>query len=185
MTVIHTKRFTLRPVCEADAPVLAVLCNDETLARNTARIPHPYTPDNALAFIRYMQQAQTHGTEFAFAAHGKDGVAGCCGVMRDNDAWEIGYWVAAAARGEGVATEIAGAVTQFAFDTLQTETLAAGYFIDNPASAKVLEKLGFRTTGEVRKIHSLGRGCEVETPRMVLHASEFVRPAGVRIESAR
>lgn len=71
------------------------------------------------------------------------------------------------------------------FDRLNAKIVTAGYFIDNPASARVLQKLGFRETGEIVKTHSLGRGCEVDTPRMVLRAEDFVRPEDVRIEDAR
>jgi RimJ/RimL family protein N-acetyltransferase len=185
MAVIYTKRFALRPITEDDAPVFARLCNDETIARNTARIPHPYTIENAVAFTRYAVSAVAEKHEYHFAVCEDDEIIGRCGVMRDNDDWEIGYWVAAAARGNGVATEIAGATTQFAIEALQAKIVTAGYFFDNPASAKVLEKLGFRATGESREIFSLGRDCTVETPQMTLRATDFLRPEAVRINTAR
>ena len=60
---------------------------------------------------------------------------------------ELGYWVAAGARGRGVATEAAGAATLFAFERLAAETVLAGHFTDNPASGRVLAKLGFELVG--------------------------------------
>ncbi|WP_425409976.1 GNAT family N-acetyltransferase [Hyphococcus sp.] len=185
MTVIQINRYTLRPMMETDAPVLAGLCNDPAIARNTARIPCPYTLEDARRFVRYIAEAGAAGDEFAFAVCADDRIIACCGVAKDGGAWELGYWVAAAARGRGVATQAAGAVTQFAFETLGAETVTAGYFTDNPASARVLDKLGFRATGETVELYSLGRGCAVETRRMALNAADFVRPEGVRIKTAK
>lgn len=184
MTLIHTRRYLLRPIAEDDAPVFAALCNDEAIARNTARIPRPYTLEDARSFTRHMAKAHANGKEFAFAVCKAGEIVACAGVMQDGDAWELGYWVAEAARGSGVATEAAGAVAHYAFDRLNAETVAAGYFIDNPASARVLQKLGFRETGEIVKTQSLGRGCDVDTQRMILRAGDFVGPDGVRIEDA-
>lgn len=184
MTTIHTKRFLLRPIAEADAPVFAKLCNDETIARNTARIPHPYTLEDAVAFTRVISGAFKAGKELAFAVCRNDEIVACCGVSVDHDKFELGYWVAATARGDGVATEAARAVAHFSFEKLGAATIEAGHFTDNPASGRVLEKTGFRYTGERKMQHSLGRGGEDDSLRMRLARKDFARPEDVRIEDA-
>ena len=52
---IETGDLLLRPIALADAPRFAFLVNDETLARNTSRIPFPYTVENAQDFVERFQ----------------------------------------------------------------------------------------------------------------------------------
>lgn len=175
MTLLQTHRFVLRPVDPADAPVFATLCNDDLIARNTARIPHPYALTDAESFTAYAARAFEAGTEHVFAICDAGDIVGCCSVTRiTNELYELGYWVAMAARGCGVATEAARAAAQFAFDALGADEVLAGHFTDNPASGRVLEKLGFTQTG-TRKQFSLGRGGEAECVRMSLNRAAFVK----------
>ena len=178
--IIETNRFTLRAITDADAPVFAVLCNDELLARNTARIPHPYSPDDAKKFVDYASTAFAAGSEYPFAVCEGDDIVACAGVKCDDHAFELGYWVGAEARGCGVATEAAGAVAHFAFERLGAETIVAGHYIDNPASGRVLKKLGFKPTGEAPMLFSLGRGAEAQTARVALARDDFAAPGNIR-----
>jgi ribosomal-protein-alanine N-acetyltransferase len=63
---------------------------------------------------------------------------------------EIGYEVARAWWGRGVATAAAGAVCAFGFDALRLHRIEATVMAGNAASARVLEKLGFRREGRLR-----------------------------------
>jgi len=181
MTLLQTHRFLLRPIEQSDAPVFARLCNDELIARNTARIPHPYTLEDAEIFTKTAAAAFKNGKEHAFAVCEQDTIIACCGVMRiTHILFELGYWVAMPERGRGVATEAARAVSHFAFATLNAETLLAGHFADNPASGCVLEKIGFHHTGDTRLQFSLGRGGEAEVCRMKLDREAFNAPESVK-----
>ena len=169
MSDLTTKRIILRAIVKSDAPAFAQLCNDEELARNTARIPHPYTLDHAKGFVAYAEEARASRTEFTFAVCEHGDIVACCGVRAmDGGTHELGYWVGRDARGRGVATEAARAVVAFAFDTLGAREITAGHFADNPASGRVLEKIGFVKTGETPDLFSLGRGGESKTVRMAL-----------------
>ena len=55
-----------------------------------------------------------------------------------------GSWLGAAHQGSGIGTEMREAVLQFAFDHLKAERADSGAFLDNPASLRVSEKLGYR-----------------------------------------
>lgn len=174
MTVIKTERLLLRPPTRDDAPRFVELCNDIDIARNTARIPHPYTADDAAKFLGRRQQSADE--EHVFAVTRNDEIVACAGAAaKGGGVWEIGYWVGAAWRGDGVATEAAGAVTQFVFEAFGAALATAGWFTDNPASGRVLEKIGFRPTGERVMTHSVGRGGETETARAALRREDFVR----------
>ena len=60
----------------------------------------------------------------------------------------LGYWVGRRFWGHGVATEAAGRLARWALANLDLERLEAGVITDNPASAAVLRRIGFRHTGE-------------------------------------
>jgi RimJ/RimL family protein N-acetyltransferase len=70
---------------------------------------------------------------------------------------ELGYWIARPFWGQGIATEAGRALLDTARESLRLPRLVAGHFTDNPASGRVLEKLGFRPTGVTRGRYSAGR----------------------------
>ena len=174
MATLIIQDLVLRPIERADAARFAELCNDETLARNTSRVPFPYTLEDATNFVKRATSDIDDGKEYRFAVCRKKVIIACTGVMRTGSAeFELGYWVGQEARGQGVATKAASAVSQYAFEALGGAMINAGYFLDNPASGRVLTKLGFIPTGEILKTHSLARDGEVETARLVLTSSAF------------
>ncbi len=181
MTTIKTGRLTLRPIEASDAARFATLCNDIDIARNTARVPHPYTPKDAYLFVELMMKAFRDGTEYAFAVCEEGEIIACAGVMALGEKTsEIGYWVGAGYRGRGVATQAARAVTQFAVDKLGAGEVLSGHFKDNPTSGRVLQKVGFRPTGETEWIMSAGRGEKAESLRLSLDLSAFERDSDIR-----
>ena len=184
MFQIKTGTLLLRPIGSADAARFHQLCNDVEIARNTARITHPYSRADADAFVS-RRGAGMFGNddEYVFAVCRDDAIVACAGAHRtDPGVYEIGYWVGADYRGRGVATGAARAVTQFAFDKLGAKTATAGHFIDNPASGRVLERAGFGLTGETVMMHSAGRGEEVETVRMAVARADFQLSSEIVIE---
>lgn len=186
MTIITTPRLLLRPILQDDAPAFARLCDDRLIARNTARIPHPYTIENAKAFVTFISNAFEAGEEYAFAVCEDGDIVACAGISpQEGGVFELGYWVGAEARRRGVAVEAAGAVACFAFEQLGASRIAAGHFTDNPVSGRVLSKLGFKPTGEIVRTYSAGRGGEADTRRMALTSEGFATPTSVQIDSHR
>ena len=85
---------------------------------------------------------------------------GCIGIdATDTGETELGYWIGRRHWGQGYATEAGRAVIDIA-RMLGHERLVASHFVDNPASGRVLRKLGFAPTGKVTARHSCGRGGE-------------------------
>src|SRR5690606_6266556 len=76
----------------------------------------------------------------------------------------MGYWIARAHWGHGYASEAGRAVIDVA-RALGHKRLTAGHYVDNPASARVLRKIGFRETGEVRPTFCRARGGELVLAR--------------------
>jgi RimJ/RimL family protein N-acetyltransferase len=156
MTEIITARLILRPVALVDAARLAELSSDLSIARMTARIPYPNTVANVAAWISASQTSGERNFSVLF-----DGVQiGVCSYFADAERSDIGYWLGKAYRGQGFATEMTRAVIKHAFATTPLDSLSISHFIDNPASAVVIAKCGFKPTGR-RATHSLGRDADV------------------------
>ncbi|HWH22561.1 MAG TPA: GNAT family N-acetyltransferase [Allosphingosinicella sp.] len=155
----RTERLLLRPGWREDAPALLEAIADEAIVRNLAKAPWPYTMADAEAFLG----AERGPTEFASLIFrrtpGSPELVGCAGLGRTPEGEvELGYWIAKPYWGLGYASEAAEAVIEIARRGLRLEKLVASHFTDNPASGRVLEKLGFRPTGQFAKRYSVGRG---------------------------
>lgn len=161
----------MRPPRLKDARQIACCVNHASLARNLARLPHPYGPKDAQDWIAYTEKARVQGSEYAFViTHEEAGVIGSVGFNRtQGDAWEIGYWVDPAVHGKGVATEAAGALLAWGKREFGVTKFIAGHFKDNPASGRVLEKLGFERVGE-KQLYSAARGGRDQAWRYALGA---------------
>ncbi len=143
--VLETKRLALRAPRLEDAKTVATLANDRRIAENTARIPHPYKMSDAESFIK---GANTDGGEAVFLITLRDKtVIGACGIVPQEPAAELGYWLGVPYWGNGYATEALHAVIDYAFTDLAHTALQAGARVTNPASRRVLEKCGFQWTG--------------------------------------
>ena len=161
---ILTPRLALRRLEAHDAPALARLIDDPDIARMTTRIPYPYGLAEAEGFIAHVR---TSGEKvFAIQPHGGP-LAGVLGFQGEDAAPEMGYWLGRPFWGRGYATEAGRAAVDWAERRWGKRALRSGHFADNPASGRVLDKLGFLYTGEVQKRPSLARGEPVDTRMMV------------------
>jgi RimJ/RimL family protein N-acetyltransferase len=171
--LLETERLLLRPPRAADISHLMPLINDFEVSKNLSRVPYPYTEDDACAFIVRMAEGWRSGTDHTLAIVRKPTVfLGLCGVHPSQD-WEVGYWLGRPFWGKGYATEACGRAIAWAFDDLRAETLNAGWFHDNPASGRVLAKLGFRSTGEEER-SCLSRGGPVACHLVALDRATYM-----------
>ena len=143
--VLETKRLALRAPRLEDAKTVATLANDRRIAENTARIPHPYKLSDADSFIRGANKAG--GEAVCLITLRDKTVIGACGIVPQEPAAELGYWLGVPYWGNGYATEALHAVVDYAFADLDHDSLQAGARVTNPASRRVLEKCGFQWTG--------------------------------------
>ena len=156
----RTARLLLRPGWAEDAPALASAIGDQRVVRNLATAPWPYGLRDAEAFLTRPRDPLLPSLLIFERTDGDPLLAGGCGLGRTpSGGVELGYWIARPFWGRGFATEAATAVIDIA-RTLRLPRLVASYFLDNPASGRVLEKLGFEPTGVIAPRLSCGRGTE-------------------------
>jgi RimJ/RimL family protein N-acetyltransferase len=155
----RTERLLLRPGWSEDAPALYEAIRDEAIVRNLARAPWPYTFADAETFLGREPTSPLEARCLIFLrTDGAARLVGGIGFGRmGDDELEFGYWIARAFWGRGYATEAGRALLGVARHSLRLRRLVAGHFLDNPASGRVLAKLGFRPTGAIVRRYSLGR----------------------------
>jgi RimJ/RimL family protein N-acetyltransferase len=163
--VLETKRLALRAPRLEDTKTVAALANDRRIAENTARIPHPYKMSDAENFITGANKA---GGEAAFLITLRDGpIVGACGLVKQEQAPELGFWLGVPHWGKGYATEALHAVIDYAFTDLGHEALQAGARVTNPPSRRVLEKCGFQWTGVgLYRINSIKSSAPIDRFRL-------------------
>ena len=162
--VLETERLTLRKPTLADVKAIADLANDRRIALMTRRLPHPYTPDDAVHFVKAI--AGTGETVFLIENnHTPVGVAGV--DWSEPDAPELGYWFGVAHWGQGFATEAARAVIDYTFEEFDVDQMISGARVVNPKSRNVLEKCGFQWSGvELHRFKALGSSTPVDRFRL-------------------
>ena len=164
----RTPRLLLRPGFPEDAPALAAAIADKAIARNLANVPWPYRMRDAEAFLASPRDPILPSLLIFERTDGAPRLVGACGLgRRPSGAVEMGYWIARAHWGRGYATEACAALVDIA-RTLGLSALEGSHFLDNPASARVLEKLGFDPRGVIAPRMSCARGEEVPARLMQL-----------------
>lgn len=173
----RSERLLLRPVWPEDWKGILGGIADQAIVRNLASAPWPYAEDDARAFTSL--PCEPLHPRFVMTRAADAEVVGCIGIgpiaggdqAAADSGIELGYWIARKHWGKGYATEGGRAVLEIA-RTLGHQRVFASHFQDNPASGRVLRKLGFERTGRLVMRHSCARGEEAMTV-------EYVRRLGL------
>ncbi|MAY20968.1 MAG: GNAT family N-acetyltransferase [Erythrobacteraceae bacterium] len=164
----RSQNLLLRPIWPEDWEGVFAGIADEGVVRNLARAPWPYGAEDARRFTTLPVEPMF--PRFLVTRARDAAVVGCIGIDPHEGDVELGYWIARPYWGQGYATEAGQAVLQIA-RTLGHSQMVASHFLDNPASGKVLRKLGFTPTGRVVERHSCGRGHKSQTAEYALDLS--------------
>lgn len=146
--VLRDGELLLRPWTEDDVDALIAGCNDPEVAHWIPTIPHPYTREDALAFIR----GEVRPEHQALAIELSGQVVGGIGIGLNSHEYRatMGYWVAAEARGQGICTRALRLLTRHALEELELQRVDLVTDPDNLASQRVAEKVGFQREGVLR-----------------------------------
>lgn len=152
---LTTRRLVLRPFDLADALEVRRLAGDHAIADTTLEIPHPYEEGMAEQWIATHPQRFTAGDAAIFAITLRAGGAliGATDlrIARRFDSAELGYWIGQPHWGLGYCTEAGSVLLEYGFTGLDLNRIHACHFSRNPASGRVLAKLGMRREGVARQ----------------------------------
>ncbi len=152
---IETRRLTLRPFCLADAPAVQRLAGDRDIASTTQQIPHPYEDGMAEEWIGTHQGHYERGEAITFAIvrRSDNALMGAVGLRIDQQHRhaELGAWIGKPFWNQGYCTEADAAVLRYGFEELGLNRIYAGHFKRNPASGRVMQKIGMAHEGCLRQ----------------------------------
>lgn len=152
---LRTERLTLRPFQATDAPDVQRLAGEWEVANTTLNIPHPYPDGAAEAWIATHSGHYESGKAviFAITTRGDGALVGAVGLSVEpvHARGELGYWVARPHWAKGFATEAGLTIVAYGFETLALNRIEAVHMTRNPASGRVMVKLGMRLEGAQRE----------------------------------
>jgi RimJ/RimL family protein N-acetyltransferase len=152
---LTTERLILRAFTLADAKRVQQLAGAFEIADTTGHMPHPYLEDMAEEWIQSLDDEFKHGdgATFAITLHPSGELMGAIGltISPHNQRAEMGYWIGMPYWNQGFTTEAARAVLQYAFEQLNLNRVYASHFPRNPASGRVMQKIGMKYEGTLRQ----------------------------------
>ena len=152
MTKIETERLVLKKLVQADKERLVSLIGDFRVSKTLSKVPYPYTLDDADEWLKIVDNE-----EFNLNIFLNDDLIGGIGLTpAEDDFYELGYWLGVEYWGQGYATESVMELLNYAKSNTPCEKFKANVFKENVASAKVLEKNGFKRV-EDREVFSISR----------------------------
>lgn len=153
-----TDRLLIRPTIEADVIRAFEIQNQRDVSWMLRMASYPPDLDALQTWFCEHPNEWSDGTAYRFAIELDGYVIGIVDIDEiSNHCGELGYWLDQSYWGKGYATEVADVVVQFAFKKLGISLLISGHAMDNPASGRILQKIGFKPTRREWQ-HYLSRG---------------------------
>ncbi len=177
---LETARLLLRPFTRADAPSVQLYAGASEIAAMTLHIPHPYPDRLAEEWIDTHAAKWLRGESITFAivlrGHSAPVGAISLSLAPQYRRAEMGYWLGVPFWNQGYMTEAARAVLQFAFETLRLNRVYATHLPRNPASGRVMQKIGMTYEGVLRQ-HVVREDRAEDLAYYGILASEWRTPA--------
>lgn len=156
--VLTTDRLTLRPLETTDAKDFARLANNLAICRMTGTFPYPFPERSVEGRVQIFCSQAATGYSYHWAMIWQGQFVGVVGLFGKPESREIGYWLGEPFWGQGLMKEgIAGLMTHL-IELNPNLRMVAGVFTDNPASAHLLKRLGFKQDTHLSEGYSLARG---------------------------
>lgn len=159
---LETARLVLAAPTKNDVEAITAACQDPEIPRWTT-VPSPYTRDDAQTYVRQVAERWTDGSHATWVVRAGDELVGSIGLhhITEHPAGghaELGFWVAAPARGRGYVVEAAREVIDWGFSARGLARLTWRAVVGNAASARAARALGFRYEGMMRQALTSPRG---------------------------
>jgi RimJ/RimL family protein N-acetyltransferase len=176
---LYTERLILRPHSLWDADDLQKLINDKDIASTTLNIPYPYTLEDAIEWLGQREEKFKSTGSPQFAITHKDGYfIGGIGldVNKEHKNAELGYWIGKICWRKGYCTEAAVAVVKYGFEVMGLNRIYATHMTRNPASGRVMQKIGMKHEGHLRQDKKKWDKFEDMELYGILKSEYFVKP---------
>jgi [ribosomal protein S5]-alanine N-acetyltransferase len=153
--ILETLRLKLRPLQMADAPLVSKLAGEKAIASTTRRIPHPYTLEMAENWVASLPELHAKGEllNYAIVLQSTGEFIGSIGLILNatDHHGELGYWIGSPYWNRGYATEAALKMVDYAFEGMQLHRIFALHMTRNPASGRVMQKIGMKKEGTLKE----------------------------------
>lgn len=151
---LRTERLILRQFQAFDADTVQRLAGVKEVAAGTL-LPHPYALEAAAQWIAQQQESFAAGNAITFAIvlAEEEQLIGSIGmeIAREHELARLSYWLGTAYWNRGYCTEAVQAVLDYGFTRLSLHRIYAPHFHNNPASGRVLRKVGMTCEGRMRE----------------------------------
>ena len=186
VVTVQTRRLLLRPFQPADAEVVRCLAASQEVAAGTF-LPHPLDRQAAQDWImdRVKDQAAGTAVTFAITLAENTAVIGSIGLelIPAHEQGRLSYWLGRAYWNRGYGTEAVKSLVEYGFTRLKLHRIYAPHFHTNPASGRVLQKVGMTHEGRLRE-HYLRFGQRIDVELYGVLREEFLKMEAVRKDVA-
>ncbi|SYZ74150.1 putative Uncharacterized N-acetyltransferase p20 [Candidatus Zixiibacteriota bacterium] len=153
--ILEGPRIILRPPVPSDTAIMNAHVQVREISRYTF-ISRLSTLESTREFIRNTRKWWRSGRQQHFGIIWKEskdliGMIGLSGIDHKNCNAELGYWLAKEYWGRGITPEAIRLILDYSFRTLKLVRVYAHVMHPNEASIRVLEKIGFKREGYLRK----------------------------------
>jgi ribosomal-protein-alanine N-acetyltransferase len=155
LPTIQTERLLSRPFALQDAAAVQQLAGDREIAASTLAVPHPYEDGMAEEWIGGHRSTwdDGRGLTLAIVRQADSRLIGAISLtlIQEHSRAELGYWIGRSYWGQGHCTEAAEALVDYGFAQLGLNRIEAWHFAENPASGRVIHKVGMLHEGQMRQ----------------------------------
>ncbi|MDP7322241.1 MAG: GNAT family N-acetyltransferase [Bacteriovoracaceae bacterium] len=151
LPIIKTSRLILKPFQIDDSKSVHLLADDIKIASTTGTIPHPYKLSDAESWINtHVDNWQKKNSlTLSVCLNEKNKIIGAIELILklQHKRAELAYWIGFPFWNRGYCTEASKAIVSYGFNQLDLRKITAHHMLSNPASGKVMEKLGMKREG--------------------------------------
>lgn len=151
LPTLYTERLILRRCNRKDIPAMYAVASNPNVTKYVMWNPHA-SIEATTEFVEGMIAQYAEGTCHAWAICDREtdtfmGLITFTNIRAKHFKGELGYWIGEPYWGKGYMTEALGAVVDYAFNTLGMHRISAGHLVENPASGRVMQKIGMQFEG--------------------------------------
>ena len=154
--ILEGNRIKLRTLKFSDIEDIREFAKNKKITKYTFVIPPPFTRKQTQVFIKKITKEKERGISYYFGIELKEnrkliGTMNLVKIDQKNKNAEVGFWIAPKYQGKGLAKEALNLILDFGFKKLKLKRIEARVFHKNKPPQKLLEKMGFKLEGRLRK----------------------------------